>query len=131
MSFDVIGGAVALPDGTPVPLSKGLRAGDFLFFSGQLAFTDSGALLDGDITAQTEQCLENTKALLETAGASLGDVVKATIWLTNSADFKPFNEVYGRYFASTPPTRSCVISELVIPGALVEIEVMAYAPVGS
>jgi 2-iminobutanoate/2-iminopropanoate deaminase len=111
-----------------VPLSAAIRAGDFIFLSGQVPFGPDGRLVGGDIETQTRQVLDNIKAALETAGAVLSDVVKATIWLTDPDDFARFNAVYGSYFDKAPPARSCVISQLMVD-ACVEIEVIAYKPV--
>ncbi|MEY8839671.1 RidA family protein [Cribrihabitans sp. XS_ASV171] len=128
MPIETLGGDVKLPDGTPVPLSKAVRAGDFLILSGQLGFGPDGRIVEGGIEAQTRQCLENAKALLEEAGSDLSQVAKATIWLTDTADFGAFNKVYGRYFPKQPPARSAVCSALMVPGAVVEIELLAYQP---
>jgi len=126
MAIEVIGSPVFLPNGTQVPLSKAMRAGDFVFFSGQLAFGADGKIVDGGIVAQTQQCLDNIQALLNEAGLSRKDIVKSTIWLTNTQDFPAFNKAYERFFNETPPTRSCVASGLMLPEAIVEIEVIVY-----
>lgn len=115
-----------LASGTVIPLSKAIRAGDFVFLSGQLGLDAQGQLIAGGIAEQTRQTFANIETLLAQAGASLAQVVKATVWLTDATTFAAFNEVYRGYFAELPPTRSTVISALAIPGALVEIEVMAY-----
>ena len=129
MPMETIGGDVKMPDGTRVPLSKAVRAGEFLLLSGQLGFGPDGAIIDGGIEAQTRQCIENAKALLEEVGSDLSRVAKATIWLTDTADFGAFNTVYGSYFPSQPPARSAVCSALMVPGAVVEIEFLVYDPV--
>lgn len=115
-----------LASGATVPLSKAVRAGDFVFLSGQLGLDENGRLVVGGVTEQSHQAFRNIKAALGEAGASLEQVVKATVWLTNGGDFAAFNEVYRTYFSALPPARSTVISALVIPGALIEIEVLAY-----
>lgn len=130
MSIEIIGGPVTLPDGTPIPLSKAVRAGDFVLLSGQLGFGADGKLVAGGIKEQTEQCLQNIKACLAEAGAELTDVLRATIWLTDTADFAEFNKVYASHFPSSPPARSTVCSALMLPEAKVEIEVTAYKPAG-
>ena len=71
MTFETIGGPVCLPNGTAVPLSKAVRAGDFILASGQLAFGTDGKIVEGGITAQTRQCLESIKALLASADAGM------------------------------------------------------------
>jgi reactive intermediate/imine deaminase len=128
MHHTVIGDPLTLPDGTVLPLSKGIRAGDFVFLSGQLGFDETGRLAEG-IEAQTRHCLRHVRDLLALADAGLANVVKATVWLTDVADFAAFNRVYAEVFAGqAPPARSTVCSALVLPGARVEIEVVAYAP---
>ncbi len=128
MKQQIIGGPLRLADGKALPLSKGVRAGDFVMLSGQLGLTAAGTLAGPDIESQTRQCCANIKAILELAGCDLSQVVKATVWLVNSADFALFNQIYGEFFALNPPARSTVISGLVLAGALVEIEVTVYAP---
>ena len=128
MHHKLIGGQLALPNGTKLPLSKAARAGDFVFLSGQLGLGADGKLAGDDIETQTQQTIENIKSLLAEAGCDLSDVTKATVWLTDTADFAAFNQVYAEYFSSNPPPRSAVCSALMLPGALVEIEVLAYHP---
>ena len=130
MQHTILGGRFTLADGTPLPLSKAIRAGDFVFLSGQLGMDEQGRVAEG-ITAQTEHCLRNIRALLALAGVELDAVIKATVWLTDVADFAAFNRVYGAAFADSPPVRSTVVSGLVLPGAKVEIEVIAYAPLAA
>lgn len=116
-------------NGQPLPLSKAVRAhGEFVFISGQLPLSAGKLVGEGDIRAQAKQTLDNVCAIVEAAGASMSDIVKCTIWLTDAADFQPFNETYRDYFESEPPARSCVISQLVVPGAKVEIEAIALLP---
>ncbi|WP_029056921.1 RidA family protein [Stappia stellulata] len=110
-----------------VPLSAAVRAGDFIFLSGQIPFGPDGDLVRGDIETQTRQVLDNIAAALALANASLADVIKTTIWLTDPADFGRFNAVYGAYFPERPPARSCVASQLMVD-ARVEIEAVAYKP---
>lgn len=128
MKHEVIGGALTLADGKPLPLSKAIRAGDFVFLSGQLGLNTHGQLAGQTIETQTRQALQNISAILAEAGASLSHVVKSTVWLVDRADFGRFNQIYAEYFAHQPPVRSTVVSGLVLNGALVEIEVVAYAP---
>lgn len=112
------------------PYSQAVRIGNFLYSSGQVALDPaSGALVSGDIAEQTVRVIENLKAVLAAAGASLGQVVKTTVFLKNIGDFSAMNEVYGRYFAVdgvTPPARSTVEVARLPKDALVEIEVIAY-----
>ncbi|MBR9865024.1 RidA family protein [Neptunicoccus cionae] len=128
MPIETIGGTVKLPDGTPVPLSKAVKVGDLLMLSGQLGFGPDGRIVEGGIEAQTKQCIENAKAVLAEAGSDLSQVVKASIWLTDTADFAAFNRAYAEYFPSHPPARSAVCSGLMVPGAVVEIEFIAHQP---
>ena len=91
------------------PYSQGVRAGDFIFLSGQIPLDPAtGQLVEGSIQHQTERVLENIKAVAESAGLGLTDVVKTTVFLKNLTDFPQMNEVYGKYFSSNPPARSTV-----------------------
>jgi len=128
MAHRIIGGQLKLADGAVLPLSKAVRAGDFVMLSGQLGLDSSGRLAGSDIETQTRQCLHNIKEILREAGCTLDQVIKATVWIVNGDDFARFNAVYASHFPTCPPVRSTVVSGLVLPGALVEIEVMAYAP---
>ena len=110
-----------------VPLSPAVRAGDFVFVSGQVPADGSGSIVAGGVKAETAQVLENMKAALALAGAQMSDVVKTTVWLRDAADFRPMNEVYGRYFDTEPPARSTVESRMMVDIA-VEIEAVAYCP---
>ena len=110
-----------------VPLSPAVRAGDFIYVSGQVPVDAQGNIVTGDIKAQTRQVLENIKAALALAGATLEDVVKTTAWLQDARDFGGFNQVYGSYFPKEPPARSTAESRLMID-IKVEIEAIAYSP---
>ena len=127
MQHIILGGRFTLADGTPLPLSKAIRAGDFVFLSGQLGLDETGRVAEG-IEAQTRHCLRHIRELLALAGLDRSAVVKATVWLTEVGDFAAFNRVYAEAFADAPPVRSTVVSGLVLPGAKIEIEVIAYAP---
>ena len=109
-----------------VPLSPAVRAGDFVFVSGQVPVVD-GQVVPGGIGPETRAVLENVKRCLELANASLSDVVKTTVWLRDRADFAAFNAVYAEYFPHQPPARSTTEARLMIDIA-VEIEAIAYAP---
>jgi len=109
-----------------IPLSPAIRAGDLLFVSGQLGLDAGGKLVAGDIAAQTHQCVARIRALLAEAGAGLDRIVKINVWLTDKADFAGFNDVYRGYFPLRPPARSTVVSDLLIPGAKVEIDAIAW-----
>ncbi len=110
-----------------VPLSPAVRAGDFVFVSGQVPVDAAGNLVTGDVKAQTRQVLDNIKAALALAGATLEEVVKTTVWLQDARDFGAFNHVYGAYFPKGPPARSTAESRLMID-IKVEIEAIAYSP---
>ncbi len=105
-----------------------LRAGDFIFVSGQLPFTEPGRIVDGDIVDQLRQCMENIEHALADVGAGLEHVVKNMVWLTRVEDFPAFNAAYAEFFPGTPPARATVCSALMVPGALIEVEAVAYKP---
>lgn len=108
------------------PYSQAWRAGDFIFTSGQIGLVpETGRPAEGGIREQTEQAIANLKAVLEKAGADLSSVVKTTCFLADMADFKAFNEVYGRHFTSKP-ARSCFAVKELPMGMLCEIELVAY-----
>ena len=120
---------ITLPTSSNPFLSPGIKAGDYIFVSGQVGGVDNqGNLLKG-IEAQTKQVLENIKKVLEAAGASLADVVKTTVFLVNVDDFGQMNNVYGSYFTQDRPARSTiVVAALAKPEYIVEIECIAYRP---
>ena len=128
MGKQVIGGEVVV-GGNRIPLSKAIRTGDFVFLSGQVPLREDGSIETGSIESQTRVVMENIEALLNEAGCTLSDVVKATVWLADREDFAAFNRVYAEYFPGAPPTRSTVESRLMID-IRVEIEVSAYKPLG-
>jgi 2-iminobutanoate/2-iminopropanoate deaminase len=108
------------------PYSHAVWAGELLFCSGQLGVDpETGEFAGTDIASQTKQVLENIKALLKSQGLSPSDVVKTMVFLADIGDFKVFNEIYGGYFDSDPPARSCVAAAGLPKNALVEIEVIA------
>ena len=107
------------------PYSQAVVSGSLVYTSGQIALDpQSGALVEGDIVAQTEQVMKNLGAVLTAAGSSYAQAVKTTCFLADMADFAAFNEVYGRYFTEKP-ARSCVAVKTLPKGALVEVEVIA------
>jgi len=109
------------------PYSQGYRAGDFIFVSGQGPLNPQTGKIQGDtIEEQTRQTLENIKAILKSDGASLTDVVKVSVLLTDLANFKPMNEVYKTFFIEPFPARICYGAQLALPGMLVEIDAIAY-----
>lgn len=116
-------------NGRTLSLSRAIRAGDFVFLTGQIPMRDGVPMTNGTIQEQTRAVLDDITATLSQAGCTRDDVVKAMVWLRERADFPGFNEVYGEYFPLEPPTRSAVVSDLLVD-ARVEVEVMAYRPLG-
>jgi 2-iminobutanoate/2-iminopropanoate deaminase len=114
------------PTPLPVPFSKAVRAGGFLFLSGQLAMDAGGNIVEGDVAVQTRVVLERIAATLQECGARMADVVKTTVWLGSLDDFAAFNEEYRKHFAGALPARSTVEAKLY-RSAKVEIEVTALA----
>lgn len=105
--------------------SQGLRAGDFVFVSGQGPLDpQTGKVVGETIEEQTARVLENIKAILEAGGASMADVVKVSAHLSDLSLFERYNRVYASYFPDPKPTRTTVGSDL--PGILVEIDAIAY-----
>lgn len=108
------------------PYSQGIKAGDFLFASGQIAIDPAtGNLVEGGIEAQTRRVMENVQHILAAAGLNFSQVVKTTVFITDMGDFAAVNKIYGEYFTSNPPARSCVAVAALPKGALVEVEVIA------
>jgi len=110
------------------PYSQAVKipAGKMIFTAGQIAFDPvTGQLLDGDIKIQTRRVLENVKAILEASGASLNDVVKTTVFMSNLGEFQAMNEVYAEFFPDNPPARSTVEVSALPRGAKVEIDTIA------
>ena len=109
------------------PYSQAIVAGGFVFASGQIPLDPaSGKLVEGDIEAQTARVLDNLRAVLEAAGSSLDQVVRASVYLVDLAVFPRVNAVYARYFEGDPkPARSTVQVAALPLGAQVEIDVIA------
>lgn len=108
------------------PYSQGIRAGNFLFVSGQGPIDPkTGKMIEADIVKQTHQTLQNVKAIVEDSGLTLNDVVKVSIFLKNASDFQKMNEIYKTFFQENPPTRTTVQAEFVSPGMLIEIDAIA------
>lgn len=125
-SKEIIGGDLVI-GGRKLTLSKAVRAGDFVFLTGQVPMRDGQVMTDGSIEDQTRACLDEIKVTLAEAGCSLSDVVKSMIWIKSREDFPGFNEVYGEYFPEGPPARSALVSEFLVD-IRVEIECIAYKP---
>ena len=108
------------------PYAQAIKANDFIYTAGQIPIDPkTGNFVEGGINEQTRQVLENLKAVLAAAGSSLDQVVKATVFLKNMADFPAMNEIYGEYFGSAKPARSTVAVAELPRGALVEIDLVA------
>ena len=108
------------------PYSQAIRAGEFVFVSGQLALEPGGTEIVGDtIGEQTEQVFKNLRAILEAAGTGLDRLVKTTVFLTELGDFAGMNDVYARHVGDTPPARATVEISSLPSGAKVEIEAIA------
>jgi 2-iminobutanoate/2-iminopropanoate deaminase len=113
------------------PYSAAVRAGDLIFvsgFHGGGMDRETGVKYD-TIEAQTRQCLEKIKRALEAGGASLDDVVKATVFIHSGSDLEKMNQAYHEYFPHEPPARSCVVTQFIRPGMLIQIDCVAYHPV--
>ena len=109
------------------PYSQAVRAGDFLFVSGQLGIDPgTGSLAEGGIEQQVHQALKNLTSILEAAGADVRSVVKTTVLLQSIDDFKAMNDVYKTYFAEEPPARAAFEVGRLPLDALVEIEAVVY-----
>ena len=122
----VIGGEY-ISRGRKLSLSRAVRAGDFVYLTGQVPREGDQPMTTGTIEDQTRAVLDAIRATLAEAGCELSDVVKSMVWLRDRADFPGFNEVYGTYFPTDPPARSAVLNELLVD-VRVEIEVVAYRP---
>ena len=120
--------AVSAPNAAkPIgPYSPAIRAGNLLFISGQVGFDPAtGALIDGDISAQTDRVMRNIGALLEAAGTDFAHVVRTTVFLADMGEFAAMNAIYARYVVDPPPARSTVQVAALPRNARVEIDVIA------
>ena len=109
------------------PYSQAVRAGDFLFVSGQIPLDPAtGALIDGDVRAQTRRVLENLSAVVQAGGASLARVVKTTVYLVDMNDFPAMNEVYATFFGTPAPARATVQVGRLPKDVRVEIDAVAH-----
>ena len=109
-----------------LPFAQATLAGGFLFAC-STGRNQQGQFVTGDVRAQTQQAIDNIRALVEQAGGTLRDVVKCTVYVTDRANWGPMNEVYFANFSEDPPHRvSCIVSGLGSPDCLVEIDATAY-----
>jgi len=110
------------------PFSPAIRSGDFLFFSGQVGqHPSTGTLVDGGVEAEARQLFQNLATLLEAAGKTFGDVVKANVFLTSMADFAAVNAIYAEHFEPPFPARTTVAVAALPLGAAIEIELIVRA----
>jgi 2-iminobutanoate/2-iminopropanoate deaminase len=120
---------IVLTDRGPKPIgpySQAVKINGFLYVSGQVALDPkTNEFVGGDIRQQTERVIENLRGIVEAGGSKLNHIVKTTVFLKNMDDFSAMNEIYGKYFSSTPPARSTVQVARLPKDALVEIEVIA------
>lgn len=122
----IIGGDY-ISRGRKLSLSRAVRAGDFVYLTGQVPRQGDQPMTTGTIEQQTRVALEAIKATLAEAGCALSDVVKAMVWLRDRADFPGFDAIFAEYFPTEPPARSAVLNQLLVD-VRVEIEVVAYRP---
>ena len=109
------------------PYSQGIRAGQFLFVSGQVPIDPAtGELVKGSIGDQARRALENIGEILKAGGASFGNVVRTTVYLADLADFPAMNEVYGTFFVAPQPARSTIQAARLPRDARIEIDVIAF-----
>jgi reactive intermediate/imine deaminase len=115
--------------GLALPFSEAVRAGDFLFVSGQIGnLPGKRELVPGGIGPEAARALENIKAILERHGSSMDDVVKCTVFLADIREWPAFNEVYRRSFTNHFPARSALAASGLVLGARVEVECIAHSP---
>ena len=126
MKKKIIGDPVVI-NGRRLSLSCAVRAGDFVFLTGQVPMQNNTIMTHGDIEDQTRAGLDDITETLKLAGCDRGDVVKSMVWLKSRDDFPGFNAVYAEYFPKSPPARSAIVNDLLVD-AKVEIEVIAYKP---
>jgi 2-iminobutanoate/2-iminopropanoate deaminase len=120
------------PPGVPAPrgpYSPAVRAGDFIFVSGQVPVDPAtGKLLCSEIGTETRQVLNNIKSILEACGATMADVVRCGVFLADGNDFAAMNAVYAEFFGDAKPARATVVTGFAVPGIRVEIDAIVYKP---
>ena len=126
MAKEIIGDPVVI-NGRRLSLSRAVRAGDFVFLTGQVPMQNGAVMTHGSIEDQTRAVLDDITETLALAGCDRTDVVKSMVWLTSRDDFPGFNAVYADYFPENPPARSAIVNDLLVD-VKVEIEVIAYKP---
>lgn len=128
MTKQIIGDPLVI-NSRRLSLSRAVRAGDFVFLTGQVPMQNGAVMTHGSIEDQTRAVLDDITATLAMAGCDRNDVVKSMVWLTSREDFPGFNAVYAEYFPEQPPARSAIVNDLLVD-VKVEIEVIAYKPQG-
>jgi reactive intermediate/imine deaminase len=128
MTKQIIGDPLVI-NGRRLSLSRVVRAGDFVFLTGQVPMQNGAVMTHGSIEDQTRAVLDDITATLAMAGCDRNDVVKSMVWLNSREDFPGFNAVYAEYFPEQPPARSAIVNDLLVD-VKVEIEVIAYKPQG-
>jgi len=126
MTKQIIGDPLVI-NGRRLSLSRAVRAGDFVFLTGQVPMQNGAVMTHGSIEDQTRVVLDDITATLALAGCDRNDVVKSMVWLTSRDDFPGFNAIYAEYFPEQPPARSAIVNDLLVD-VKVEIEVIAYKP---
>ena len=126
MTKQIIGDPLVIK-GRRLSLSRAVRAGDFVFLTGQVPMQNGAVMTRGSIEDQTCAVLDEITETLAMAGCDRNDVVKSMVWLTSRDDFPGFNAVYAEYFPEQPPARSAIVNDLLVD-VKVEIEVIAYKP---
>jgi 2-iminobutanoate/2-iminopropanoate deaminase len=118
------------PPGVPAPrgpYSPAVKAGGFVYVSGQVAVdTSTNQLSLGDVQHETRLILNNTKRILEGAGASMAQVIKCNVYLAKGSDFGAMNEVYAEFFGEHKPARTTIVCQFAMPELKVEIDCIAY-----
>ena len=128
MPLQYLGNPPQASDRQARPFSPAVRAGDFVYVSGQVPADAQGEIVAGGIEAQTRQVMVNLQAALALAGATFDDVCKCTCWLADARDFGAFNRIYMSYFPNGKPARSTTEARLMVD-AKVEVDVIAYKPI--
>ena len=114
-------------NGRQLSLSRAVRAGDFVFLTGQVPMENGAVMTTGSIEDQTRACLERISETLSEAGCQLSDVVKSMVWIKSREDFPGFDSVYAEFFPQGPPARYALVSDFLVD-ILVEIECIAFHP---
>ena len=127
MNKQCIGDIRSGSGGRSLPFSPAVRAGDFVYVSGQTAMNDQGEIVSGGIEVQAHKVFEIIKNILEMAGCVMEDVIKVNVWLDDTRDFAGYNRIFAEYFTENPPPGSTVQSKLVVD-AKIEADVVAYKP---